>query len=90
VERGEHWSIADYNTQDVYMLLGRKDEARFGRDMSWIGGDRALPERFRFPDAPDFLKGDDGVLLVAGDPETMDVRSTALTGEVRLRRPEAP
>jgi hypothetical protein len=88
-ERGEHWSIADYNTQDVYMLLGRKDEARFGRDMSWIGGDRALPEHFRFPGAPDFMKGDDGILLIAGDPAAMDVCSTGSVGEVRLNRPQA-
>ena len=77
IERGPHWSIADYFWQDVFMLVGRKDEPVFGRDMLWIPSERALPAHFAFPDPPQFLKGDDAIHLVKGDWAELDVTSVA-------------
>ena len=77
LERGANWKIADYFWQDVFLLLGRKDEAFFGRDMLWVGGPNALPDHFQFPDPPIFLKTDDGIYLKQGDPDQLDINSVA-------------
>lgn len=66
MEQGQHWTITDYQAMDVYQLLGRKDEPRFGRDMGWVGGERALPEHFTFAGRPIFLKTDEGIFLRKG------------------------
>lgn len=71
VEDGEHWAINDYYWQDVHKLIGRKDEAIFGRDIGWVGGERVLPERFLFPQQPVFVKTDEGIYLKA-DVQTAD------------------
>ncbi|MAS37821.1 MAG: hypothetical protein CL610_27750 [Anaerolineaceae bacterium] len=76
-EYGDYWQIRDYFWQDVYALLGRKDEVTFGRDMVWIGGDRALPVHYQCPDAPVFLRTDDAIYLVSGDEEQIDLTSVA-------------
>ncbi|MBL8993446.1 MAG: hypothetical protein JNM63_08905, partial [Spirochaetia bacterium] len=75
VERGLHWMIDDYFWQDVFRLRGRKDDARFGRDMGWVGGAKALPENFLFPDPPVFLKDESGVYLKSGKESEIDIRS---------------
>ena len=77
LERGPHWKIADYFWQDVFLVLGRKDEPIFGRDMLWVGGSNALPDHFKFPDPPVFLKTDDGIYLKQGDPNQLDITSIA-------------
>ncbi|WP_054023569.1 hypothetical protein [Bacillus sp. FJAT-28004] len=79
VEDGEHWAINDYYWQDVHKLIGRKDEAIFGRDVGWVGGERALPKHFLFPNQPVFVKTDEGIYLKA-DPkgsEEIDVSNIA-------------
>ena len=65
IEEGEHWTITDYFWQDVFKLLGRKDEKSFGRDMDWVGGDMTLPEHYKFPNRPIFIKTDEGIYLKA-------------------------
>ncbi len=77
VERGAHWAIADYFWQDMFTLLGRKDEAVFGRDYSWVPTERKLPARFDFPDLPQFLKDDEAIRLVRGDRAELDITSIA-------------
>ncbi|MBP1964881.1 hypothetical protein [Paenibacillus aceris] len=79
VEEGEHWAINDYYFQDVYKLIGRKDEAVFGRDLGWVGGERALPEHFLFPNQPIFVKTDEGIYLKADEQtaQNIDVSSIA-------------
>ncbi len=77
IERGAHWSIADYFWQDVFCLIGRKDEKVFGRDMAWIPSERALPQRFKFPNPPQFLKDDNAIRLIDGDWAELDVTSIA-------------
>ena len=93
VERDHHWAILDYLTQDVFSLAGRKDEPRFGRDMGWVGGERALPLHVPFPKAPKFLKADEEIRLIdGGGGETdvgMDVRSIASV-PYRGEAPPAP
>ncbi|HLV35847.1 MAG TPA: hypothetical protein VKY59_12060, partial [Spirillospora sp.] len=54
---------------------GRKDEVMFGRDMAWIGGDRALPAHYHCPDVPVFLMADDGIYLKSGDEAQIDLNS---------------
>jgi len=74
-EYGPYWQIRDYFWQDVFELLGRKDEVMFGRDMAWIGGDRALPAHYHCPDVPVFLMADDGIYLKSGDEAQIDLNS---------------
>jgi hypothetical protein len=76
-EDGQHWQIRDYFWQDVYQLMGRKDRVRFGRDMAWIGGPRALPGEYACPSLPVFLKTPEGVFLKTGDARQLDVMSLA-------------
>ncbi|MCL5996009.1 MAG: hypothetical protein M1546_08130 [Chloroflexi bacterium] len=64
VERGAHWCIGDYWWQDVFCLLGRKDRSRFGRDMTWVGGERTLPDEFRFDNIPVFRKTEAEIVLL--------------------------
>ena len=68
-ECGAHWRIGDYLTQDVFALLGRKDEVHFGRDLTWVGGPRALPESYRFPYAISILKTDENLICLEPLPE---------------------
>lgn len=79
VEEGEHWAINDYYWQDVHKLIGRKDEAVFGRDLGWVGGERALPKHFLFPNQPVFVKTDDGIYLKADEQtaQLIDITSIA-------------
>ena len=79
VEAGRHWTITDYYWQDVYRLIGRKDEKTFGRDMDWVGGERTLPDHFRFPDRPIFVKTDEGIFLQgeSADEARLDISSAA-------------
>ncbi|QGQ99120.1 hypothetical protein EHS13_31710 [Paenibacillus psychroresistens] len=79
VEDDEHWAINDYYWQDVYKLIGRKDEVTFGRDTGWVGGERKLPEHFLFPTQPVFVKTDEGIYLKADSivASNMDVSSIA-------------
>jgi hypothetical protein len=76
-EYGPYWQIKDYFWQDVFELRGRKDEIRFGRDMTWIGGDRALPAHYHCPDVPIFLMADDGIYLKSGQADALDITSVA-------------
>ncbi|GAA3402733.1 hypothetical protein ACFFNY_05010 [Paenibacillus hodogayensis] len=78
MERGPHWTITDYQSIDVYQLLGRKDETRFGRDMNWVGGERALPERFTFADRPVFVKTDEGIFLRKGGIAETDIQLSSV------------
>ncbi|MBP3965862.1 hypothetical protein [Paenibacillus lignilyticus] len=66
MERDQQWTITDYFGRDVYQLLGRKDEARFGRDMSWVGGERSLREHFAFSPRPAFMITNKGIYLMPG------------------------
>jgi hypothetical protein len=79
VEAGEHWTITDYYWQDVFKLIGRKDEKVFGRDMDWVGGDKALPAHFSFPNRPIFIKTDEGIYLKPGliEESQLDISSVA-------------
>lgn len=75
IERGDHWSIADYESRDVYMLLGRKSQAVFGRDYpAWIGApaERTLPAFFGFPELPVFVRTDRGIYLKAARTNPID------------------
>ncbi|MNY62440.1 hypothetical protein D3C86_1992480 [compost metagenome] len=80
VEEGEQWAINDYYFQDVYKLIGRKDEAVFGRDLGWVGGERTLPEHFLFPNQPVFVKTDEGIYLKADEQtaQKIDVSSISV------------
>ncbi|MNH90084.1 hypothetical protein D3C73_426170 [compost metagenome] len=76
VEMGEHWTITDYFWQDVFKLLGRKDERTFGRDMDWVGGKNALPAHYSLPKRPIFIKTDEGIYL---KPDSMDESELDIT-----------
>lgn len=78
VERGTHWSVTDYFWQQVFRLLGRKDEITFGRDMDWVGGDRSLPPRFSFAGLPNFVKTDEGYYLMPGELGEADMTITSV------------
>ncbi|WP_308635324.1 hypothetical protein [Paenibacillus silvisoli] len=73
MERGQHWSITDYFGRDVYQLIGRKDENRFGREMGWVGGERALPAHFAFGPKPAFMKTNDGTYLMQSQTEASEL-----------------
>lgn len=78
VERGNHWSIHDYFWQDVFKLLGRKDEAYFGRDIpAWTGIEERLPDSFTFPQLPVFLKSENGIYLMNDHGQDIEVTSIA-------------
>lgn len=78
MERGRHWTITDYFGRDVYQLIGRKDEERFGRDMSWVGGDRALPEHFGFGPKPAFMKTNEGIYRMPGQVEQAELELSSV------------
>jgi hypothetical protein len=78
MERDQHWTITDYFARDQYQLIGRKDEGRFGRDMSWVGGDRILPEHFAFGSKPIFMKTNDGIYLMAGEYEESELQLSSV------------
>jgi len=59
----------------VFTLIGRKDEPVFGRDLAWVPSERKLPDHFRFPDPPQFLKDDDAIYLIHGDWDQLDITS---------------
>ncbi|MBO9605175.1 MAG: hypothetical protein J7639_04460 [Paenibacillaceae bacterium] len=80
MEQGERWTITDYHAIDVHQLLGRKDEAVFGRDMSWVGGPRTLPERFNFADRPGFMKTNEGIYLMPGAYGEADIDLSNASG----------
>ncbi|NOU71970.1 hypothetical protein GC098_11155 [Paenibacillus sp. LMG 31458] len=79
VEDGEHWAINDYYWQDVHKLIGRKDEAVFGRDTGWVGGERALPSHFLFPNQPIFVKTDEGIYLKADRTAAQEIEVSSIT-----------
>jgi hypothetical protein len=78
MERQQQWSITDYYGRDVYQLIGRKDEAHFGRDMTWVGGERSLPSHFSFGPRPAFLKTNDGIYVMPGEWETSDMQLSSV------------
>lgn len=78
VERDQHWTITDYFARDQYQLIGRKDEKLFGRDMSWVGGDRTLPEHFIFGTKPIFMKTNDGIYLMSGEWEESELQISSV------------
>lgn len=78
IERGDHWTVTDYYWQQVFRLLGRKDENTFGRDMDWVGGDRSLPAKFSFADLPNFIKTDEGIYLMPGTVAETDMTITSV------------
>lgn len=81
MEIGPHWTIADFFWQDVFQLFGRKDSNCFGRDMNWVGGVRALPDNFTFPDRPIFIQTEEGMYLKSeGNANVkLDITSIAAT-----------
>jgi hypothetical protein len=83
MERGANWTIQDHHSNDVFQLFGRKDRDRFGRDLSWFGGDDILPDECRFPNPPSFFKGDDRIFPVEPLAEDVDVRVNAALPFVR-------
>ncbi|RXZ83728.1 hypothetical protein EBB07_04920 [Paenibacillaceae bacterium] len=78
MEHQQQWTITDYQAMDVYQLLGRKDEPRFGRDMSWVGGERTLPEHFNFANRPQFVKTDEGIFLRQGAFAEQDIQLSSI------------
>ncbi len=72
-EMGQHWTIGDYANCDVYSLLGRKDQVRFGRDMMWIGGPRALSASYSFPWPLRFLRTDSRVIACTPLPASVEI-----------------
>ncbi|RAV20091.1 hypothetical protein [Paenibacillus contaminans] len=80
VEQGEHWAVTDYYWQQVFRLLGRKDAAVFGRDMDWVGGERALPAAYGFAGLPNFLKTDEGIFLMPGATGLNEMNITSIAG----------
>lgn len=77
IERGKHWGIADYFWMDVYQLFGRKDEAAFGRNLSWVNHPKALPARLFMRDIPVLFKEGDKVYLREGDGAGLSVMALA-------------
>lgn len=75
MENEKNWTICDYMTRDVYVLLGRKDEGRFDRDIGWVGGERALPSHFNFPQKPLFIKAEDGIYIKGNVDKKIDIVS---------------
>lgn len=78
MERDQQWTITDYFGRDVFQIIGRKDEAYFGRDMAWIGGDRALPAHFAFGPRPNFMRTNEGIYLMPGDWEETDLQLSSV------------
>ncbi|MGO4497851.1 hypothetical protein AB4114_18385 [Paenibacillus sp. 2RAB27] len=78
MEHNRHWTITDYQSMDVYQLLGHKDEPRFGRDMSWVGGERNLPSHFNFANRPVFVKTDEGIFLRKGEFTEQDIQLSSV------------
>jgi hypothetical protein len=74
MERDLQWTITDYFGRDPYQLIGRKDEGHFGRDMSWVGGERTLPAHFAFGPRPLFMKTNEGIFLMRGEWEESDLQ----------------
>lgn len=85
-EMGPHWTVADYATCDVFSLLGRKDQVRFGRDMMWIGGPRALPANYSFPLQLRILRTDSRLIACAPLPEdAVILNASGLPFEISVR-----
>lgn len=74
MEKDQQWTITDYYGRDVYQLIGRKDEDHFGRDMMWVGGDRALPTHFSFGPRPALMKTNDGIYVMPGEWKETDLQ----------------
>ncbi|MBD2843835.1 hypothetical protein IDH44_01410 [Paenibacillus sp. IB182496] len=76
IEDGLHWSIGDYFWQDIYNLLGKRDEARFHRKIpAWTGYARIHPPRVELPDPPVFVKTERGIYLKSDHDTPYAVRS---------------
>lgn len=74
VEDNEYWAIKDYFSNGIYMVAGRKDTSKFVIDIGWVPCNRTVEERFKFKEAPVFVKKTaEGVYVVNEANRELDV-----------------